>query len=780
MNKKRNLIGRLRVKEPRDTAAGVASVKNSVRIAARKMGFKRGMKALSALNQQGGIDCQSCAWPDPLKRTRAEFCENGVKALADEATTKLIDDKFFADRTVGELLTYSEHWLNEQGRLTRPMVLREGAEHFEPITWEEAFRIISRELNALPSPDDAAFYTSGRTSNEAAFLYQLFVRQFGTNNFPDCSNMCHESTSVALTETIGLGKATVRLEDLESAGLIIVMGQNPGTNAPRMMTSLKKAKLAGAKIIAVNPLPEAGLTRFKDPNPEHYDSLIGFAKELFIGDGAEIADVRIPVRIGGDMAFLKGVMKSILEREKKSPEPIFDYGFIGEHTAGFDDFIAGLERIGWPEILDRSGLTFDDIEEVADLIIASHSVVTCWAMGITQHKDSVNTIKDIVNLHLLTGNIGKPGAGLLPVRGHSNVQGDRTMGIWNHLRPEFKERLEREFSFKAPGNDGFATVDSIKAMHDGRVRVFVALGGNFAAAAPDTEFTEEALSRCELTVNILTKLNRSAIIGGKTRLILPCLGRSEKDLQISGEQFVTTENTMLNVQVSQGILEPASEHLRSEVWIVARMARAVLGSRTSVQWETFTENYDRIRDKIERVIPGFEKYNARVRQPGGFFLPNPPRERRFPTSDGLARFTVSSIAPFTLLDGQLAMTSIRSHDQFNTTVYELNDVYRGIFGSRRVILMNSDDIGLLGLKNGEIVDITSHFTDRERTIERFVVVPYEIPQGCCATYFPEANPLVPIDSKADGSNCPTSKMVVVTVTSHRKNGKRVMTGEFDC
>lgn len=771
-------IGKLKVTRPRTSAAGLKSVINSLRLSGRQMGLKRTKDLLLTLNQHGGIDCQSCAWPDPEERTKAEFCENGSKAMADEATKKLITDDFFAKTSVAELLEKSEHWLNQQGRLTRPMVLRENSEHYEPIEWDDAFGIIAEELKSLPSPDHAAFYTSGRTSNEAAFLYQLFVRQFGTNNMPDCSNMCHESTSVALAETIGLGKATVRLEDLESADLIIIIGQNPGTNAPRMMTSLRRAKQNGAKIIAVNPLKEVGLVNFTDPNPDHYDSSLECAKELLFGSGTELTDLHLPVRIGGDMALLKGMMKVMLEREKRSPHPLFDYDFITRHTSGYEEFVGGLEKIEWPEILEQSGLTVEQITDAAEMFLLAGRVVTCWAMGVTQHPDSVNTIKDIVNLHLLGGQIGKPGAGLMPVRGHSNVQGDRTVGIWNKMNPVFRENLEKEFNFKAPDGEGLATVETIRAMDDEKVRVFIAMGGNFVSASPDSEVTERAMRKCRLTVNVLTKLNRSALVTGRRALILPCLGRSERDMQPTGEQFVSTENTILNVQMSKGILEPASEHLRSEPWIVARMAKRVLGHRSTVDWDLMAANYDKIRDSISRVVPGFDDYNRRVREPGGFFLPNPPRDRQFNTSAGAARFSVSPLRRIELSEGQLLMTSIRAHDQFNTTVYELTDAYRGISGSRRVVFMNETDIGARGLRAGEVVDIVSHFLGEQRRAESFVIVPYDIPERCCATYFPEANVLVPLDSKADKSNCPSSKQVIVTIEPHLHNGSRVFTGEF--
>jgi molybdopterin-dependent oxidoreductase alpha subunit len=772
-------LGNLKVGEIKENAAGLSAVVNATKAVVRKAGAVRGTKLLLALNQKGGIDCPSCAWADPDgERTHAEFCENGAKAIADEAMTKSVGAEFFARYSVEELSAQSDQWLNAQGRLTEPVFLAEGATHYAPVTWEKAFHVLADELNSLASPDEAVFYTSGRTSNEAAFLYQLFVRNFGTNNLPDCSNMCHESTSVALAEATGLGKASVRLEDLENTDLIIIIGQNPGTNAPRMMSSLQRAKKNGARIIAVNPLPEAGLMNFVNPNPEHYDSLLKYPFEILSNHATPLADLYLPIRIGGDMAFLKGIMKFLLEREKYSPTPIFDHQFIDDKTEGFQDFVFNLESLDWETVVEQSGLTKAQIEEAAELYINSKRVITCWAMGITQHKKAVATIRDIANLHFLRGQIGRQGAGLCPVRGHSNVQGDRSMGIWEKMNPQFRANLEKEFHFKTAEKDGFNTVEAIKAMHDGRAKVFFALGGNFYSATPDTEFTEQALKNCNLTAQVITKLNRTALVTGKKSLILPCLGRTEIDMTGGREQFVSTENTMLNVQMSKGILEPVSEHLRSEVWIVGKLAQAVLKNRMRVDWDRLVNDYDRIREAISKVVAGCENYNHRVRQDGGFYMPNPPREGVFPTDSGKARFFISQIEKITLEAGELLMTTVRAHDQFNTTVYEENDRYRGIRGSRRVILMNETDIAARGLKPGEVVDITSYFEGETRRAESFIVVPYPIPKDCAATYFPEANSLVAINSVAEKSNCPTSKLVKITVAPHLQNGERVFTGEF--
>ncbi|MFN0279495.1 MAG: FdhF/YdeP family oxidoreductase [Pyrinomonadaceae bacterium] len=754
----------LKVSKPETTAAGMKAIRETMSNAFGKMGVVRGTRALLNLNQVGGIDCQSCAWPDPDEhRTIAEFCESGAKALADEGTKKRITSDFFAEHSIEEFTEKDDFWLNAQGRLTEPVVLRKGSTHYESISWDDAFRMIADELNALASPDEAIFYTSGRTSNEAAFLYQLFVRQFGTNNLPDCSNMCHESSGIALSESIGLGKASVRLSDFEMTDLVIVIGQNPGTNAPRMMSSLQDAKRAGAKMIAINPLPEAGLMNFVNPNPQHYPNPLLFPVALLGNKPTQLADLHLPLRIGGDMALLKGMMKVMLERERAAPGTIFDHQFITEKTEGYDKLIACLDATTWEDILSESGLKQSQIIEAAEMFISAKRVITCWAMGLTQHKKAVATIQDVVNLHLLRGQIGKEGAGLCPVRGHSNVQGDRTMGIWENVNEKFFAALEQEFNFTPPQKNGFSTVESITAMHEGRAKIFFAMGGNFASAAPDTDIVFDALKKCRLTVQVLTKLNRTALATGEQSLILPCLGRSEIDVQEDGEQFVSTESTMLNVQMSKGIFKPDSEQLRSEPWIVAQLAKATLGERTTVDWEKMAANYDNIRDAISRVVLGCENYNERIREAGGFYLPNPPRDGDFETNSGRAQFAANSLEKIVLKKGQLLLTTIRSHDQFNTTIYSNNDRYRGIEGSRRVIFLNIKNIDELGLKAGQSVDLTSHFEDCERHAFKFIVVPYPIPRDCAAAYFPEANPLVPLGSFAERSQTPTSKSLIITI-----------------
>lgn len=770
-------LGNLVISEVHDTAAGMRAVLDSMKEAFTDAGVIHGTELLANLNQKGGIDCNSCAWADPDDhRTLAEFCESGVKAIADEATTKRVSPEFFNEHTIEELSKQSDQWLNAQGRITHPMILRENAKKYTPISWEEAFEVLANELNSLNSPDEAVFYTSGRTSNETAFLYQLFARQFGTNNLPDCSNMCHESTSFALSESIGLGKATIRLEDLEDTDLIIIIGQNPGTCAPRMMTSLEKAKQKGAKMISINPLPEAGLMNFVQPNPQHAQNIFTFPFKLLTGEGTHFTDLYLPVRIGGDMAIVKGMMKVLVEMDKQ--DSIFDREFISEKTSGYEDFVINLDKISWEDIIEQSGISREQIAEAAEMYAKANRVITCWAMGVTQHTEAVATIQDIVNLHLLRGNIGRQGAGLCPVRGHSNVQGDRTMGIWDKLKPEFRDKLEIEFNFSAPKEDGFDVVKSIEAMHDGRAKVFFAMGGNFQMATPDTDVTAEALQKCNLTAQVITKLNRTALVTGKQSLILPCLGRTEKDIQNGTEQYQTTESTMLNVQVTHGILEPASEHLRSEPWIVGKLAQAVLQDKTTVDWEAMISDYDVIRDSIARVIKGCENYNENVKRDGGFYMPNPPHDGVFPTDSGKALFKSSELNRIELNEDELLMTTIRAHDQFNTAIYELHDRYRGINGSRRVIMMNENDIAERGLQQGEVVDITSYFDGEKRFAQSFIVVPYPIPRQCAATYFPETNVLVPLKSTAKKSNCPTSKSVIITVAPHLHNGERIFSGEF--
>jgi molybdopterin-dependent oxidoreductase alpha subunit len=738
----------LKLGAPKTAAAGPKAVAVSMAHVIGTAGFRRGLRALFTLNQKEGVDCPSCAWPDPDgHRASAEFCENGAKAVAWEADSRKLTADFFRAHSIEDLARETDYWHGQQGRLTEPLVLRPGSRHYEPISWDDAFALVAGELNALGSPDEALFYTSGRTSNEAAFLYQLFARQFGTNNLPDCSNMCHESSGSALGPTVGIGKGTVKLDDFAKAQLILILGQNPGTNHPRMLTALQAAKRAGATIVAVNPLKEAGLLAFKNPQEVRG----------WLGSGTPLTDLYLQVRIGGDQALLKGVMKALVARGA------VDKAFVAEKTDGYEALADALETVTWEQVVEQSGIAREAVEQLAELVAKSERVIACWAMGLTQHKHAVATIQEVVNLLLMRGSIGKPGAGLCPVRGHSNVQGDRTMGIYEKPAPAFLDALDREFQFAAPREHGFDTVDAIRAMRDGRAKVFFALGGNFLSATPDTAATAAALANCRLTAHVSIKLNRSHLVTGRTALILPCLGRTERDTQLGAEQFVTTENSMGVVQMSKGSLVPASRALLSETAIVCRLARATLGPRSQVPWSDFESNYDLIRDRIERVIPGFENYNARARQPGGFYLPNKPRDGAFPTATGKARFTAHPLHEVRVEPGQLVMMTIRTHDQFNTTVYGLDDRYRGIKHERRVVLMCAADIAARGLKAGDVVSLTSHYRGETRVARPFVVVAYDIPAGCCATYFPETNVLVPLDSTADGSNTPTSKFVAVTV-----------------
>ncbi len=739
------------------SAAGLPAIANTFRVALPKMGISKTLRTFLQVNQKDGFDCQSCAWPSPDgKRHRFEFCESGAKAMADEGMTQTIGAEFFAKWSIAELAAQSDHWLNAQGRLAEPMLRREGCGHYEPIGWDDAFALIGEELRALDSPDRAAFYTSGRASNEAAFLYQLFARQFGTNNLPDCSNMCHESSGTALVESLGIGKGTVTLEDFEQTDLILIVGQNPGTNHPRMLTSLEHAKKKGAAIIAINPLAETGFLRFTDPNPEEYPTPIHFAAHL-LGSGDPLADLHLPVRINGDIALLKGMMKVLLA-EDETTGGVLDHAFIRDHTGGFAELYADLEATSWHDIVEGSGVPREEIERAGRMVARSKRVIACWAMGLTQHRDAVSTIRMLVNLLLLGGHIGRPGAGTCCVRGHSNVQGDRTMGIWERPTGPFLDALDKEFGFASPRDPGHDTVDTITAMHEGEIEAFVSLGGNFLSAAPDTVCTADALQRCKLTVQISTKLNRSHLMTGRTALILPCLGRSERD----PGGTLTVEDAMGVVSASTGRFEPVSPNLRSESAIIAGIAQATLGRRSTVAWTELAGDYDKVRDRIGRVVMGFERFNERLAT-GPFYLPNPARERKFVTSSGKAHFAVAPISSHDLGGDRYILMTIRSHDQFNTTIYGYHDRYRGVHGGRRVLFMNAADIAARGWSNGMRVDITSHFNAERRMARRFQLVAYGIPRRCVAAYYPEANVLVPIGSVAMESNTPTYKSLHVTL-----------------
>jgi formate dehydrogenase major subunit len=731
------------------SAAGATAVAVSMKRAIEQMGVARTARTLSKLNQVDGFACQGCAWPDPApgERAHAEFCENGAKAVTEEATRRTIGREFFAAHPMAELRERTDYWLGQQGRITEPVYLPPNGTHYEPITWDDAHRLVARHLNALESPDQAIFYTSGKTSNEAAFAYQLFVRAYGTNNLPDCSNMCHESTSVALAEVIGIGKGSVTLSDIHDAELIVIAGQNPGTNHPRMLTALEKAKRNGARILAVNPLREAGLTRFK--NPQKVRGVVG--------KGTVLADLHLPIRINGDLALLQAIGALLLEWNA------LDHDFIERHTTGFEEWAEHVRTLDWDVVRRSTGLTREQIEEAAAMFRDSRATVLCWAMGITQHRNAVATVKEFANLAFLQGNIGKPGAGLCPVRGHSNVQGDRTMGIWERPPAHFLDSLRDEFGFEPPREHGLDIVAAIKALRDGDARVFFAMGGNIVSAAPDTQTTEEAFGQAALTVHVSTKLNRSHVAHGREALILPALGRSEKDLTGGRPQRVTLENSMSTVHASQGPLEPASPDLRSEVDIVCSLALATLGDRHGIPWADFRSDYGQIRQRISRVVKGCEGYDEKIDRPGGFTLPHPPRDgRTFPTDKDRAIFTVSPTSVLEVPEGHLLLQTLRSHDQFNTTIYGLEDRYRGISGGRRVVFVHPDDIAALGFEDGSMVDLVSvdeEGTSREAPL--FRVVGYDQPRGCAAAYYPETNPLVPLDHTAEGSNQPASKSIVI-------------------
>ena len=741
---------------PKNSAAGIPAVLSTMKYGLRNMGVINSITKLSKVNDFHGFDCPGCAWPDPdSHRSFAEFCENGAKAVSDEATKSRADSDFWSKWSVSELSQKSDYWLNSQGRLTEPMILNPDSKHYQTISWNDAFDIIADNLLLLDNPDEAIFYTSGRTSNEAAFLWQLLARRFGTNNLPDCSNMCHESSGVALNESIGIGKGTVTLDDFNSADLIIVVGQNPGTNHPRMLTALRDAKKKGASIISINPLIETGMKKFK--HPQNPIEMLGF--------GSKIADKHLKVKINSDQALFRAFSKSLIESGN------VDEIFIDKYTNGYEDYRKIVLESDFSELSDITGIQLQEILDVGEKVSQSKSTIVCWAMGITQHKNSVSTIQEIVNFLLLGGNIGKKGAGVCPVRGHSNVQGDRTVGINHKPSSIFIDSLEKSTGIRSPEKHGFDSVEAVKAMEEGLGKVFLAMGGNFLSAMSDTNRTSTALSNCNLTVHISTKPNRSHLVTGKTGLILPCLGRTEEDIsQIVGKQFVTVENSMGIVHSSTGTFKPASDKLISEPAIVSGIAGALESrlERSGIPWKNLSENYDLIRDLIENTIPGFEDYNVRIKSKSGFYLPNPPRDSRtFKTKNGLANFVSSDIS-YAKSSDKFMMMTIRSHDQYNTTIYGLDDRYRGIKNGRRVVLMNNIDIVNLGLSKGSMVDLSSEMKSGLVVSPNWFVVPYEIPEGNIATYFPESNILIPLDSVADRSNTPTSKSVPISITKSSK------------
>ncbi|WP_194396138.1 FdhF/YdeP family oxidoreductase [Microbacterium atlanticum] len=799
---------RVHVTRPKKVAVGVPAVLHALEMANEQMGVTRSVQTLLQVNQKDGFDCPGCAWPEEDRRHVAEFCENGAKAVAEEATLRRVEPEFFASHSLDELRAHDDWWLGQQGRLTHPMMLDEGASHYRPISWDDALRLIADELRSLDDPDEAVFYTSGRTSNEAAFLYQLLVRGIGTNNLPDCSNMCHESSGSALTETIGIGKGTVSIEDIHEADLLIVAGQNPGTNHPRMLSALEKAKQRGATIIAVNPLPEAGLMRFENPQT---------VRGVAFG-GTKLADEFVQIRLGGDQALFQAIGKHLLEAEA-AEGGVLDAEFIATHTSGFEAYRQAMTDAPWREFVAATGLPEKALRRVGEAVRASKATIVCWAMGLTQHKHSVPMLRDVVNMLLLQGNIGRAGAGVCPVRGHSNVQGDRTVGIYEKPSAAFLDALDREFGFAAPREHGYDTVEAIRAMRDGRVRFFMGMGGNFVSATPDTAVVEAGMARVGLTVQVSTKLNRSHVVTGRRALILPTLGRTDRDRRGGREQRVTVEDSMGAVHASRGRLAPPSEELLSEVAIVSRLSALVFGTSAGASgarpdapaappagggatrhdrgyperspreeartdgpdpagvghpsnvpladWAALEADYALIRSHIARVIPGFEDYEERIDKGRTLHLPNGPRDaRRFATADGKARFTVNPLVYPVIPRGRLLLQTLRSHDQYNTTIYGKDDRYRGIRGGRRVVLVNEKDIVALGFAEDDIVDLVSEWTRpdgtvEERRAEEFRIVAYRTPRGNAAAYYPETNVLVPLDSVADVSGTPTSKSVVV-------------------
>ena len=734
----------LKVGDAEDWAAGVPGVVHALEHGLEQMGPSRTARTLRLLNQPDGFDCPGCAWPEPTTPHLAEFCENGAKAVAAEATTRRIGPEFFAEHSIPSLLERSGWWLEQQGRLTHPLHRPAGSDHYVPVSWDQAFAIAGNHLRGLDSPDQAVFYTSGKASNEAAFAWQLFARTLGTNNLPDCSNMCHESSGEALTATIGIGKGSVSHDDVALADLVLVVGQNPGTNHPRMLSSLEECVRRGGEVVAINPLREAGLVAFRNPQ----------TVRGVLGHGTALAAQHLPIRLGGDLALFQELNRRLLQADA------LDHAFLAEHTEGLEDLRAHLAQLDGTQVVQATGLDPAAVEELFARVLAAKSIIVCWAMGLTQHRDAVATIQEIVNFLLLRGNLGRPGAGLCPVRGHSNVQGDRTMGIWERAPEAFLDAVQQRFDIAPPREDGLDTVDTIRAMRDGRLRVFLGLGGNFARATPDTAVTEAALTGLDLTVQIATKLNHGHLVTGREALLLPCLGRTEKDVRASGEQWITVEDSMSVVHRSRGRLAPASPLLRSEVAIVCGLAHAAVDS--PVDWVAMSDDYRVLREHIAAVVPGFEDFEARVAEPGGFTLPHPPRdERRFTTPSGKAQLTVNELTPLVIPPGRLLLQTLRSHDQFNTTIYGLDDRYRGIKGGRRVVFVHPDDLAERALTPGDLVDLVSEWEGTERRAEGFTTVAYDTPRGNAAAYFPETNGLIALDSTAVRSNTPTSKAIVI-------------------
>lgn len=739
-------------------AGGFGSIVSSLRFLNDEKAIVNGTKVLLKLNKKQGIDCPGCAWPDPKDASYAEFCENGAKAIAAETTTKRITASFFKQYSISELYSKSDYWLEQQGRLTQPMFKPAGSNYYEPIEWNELFSKLHTKIKALNNPNRAVFYTSGRTSNEAAFLYQLLGRQFGTNNFPDCSNLCHESSGVALKESIGVGKGTVTLNDFEHADLIFIVGQNPATNHPRMLGDLQKAAKRGATIVSINPLKEVGLQSFIHPQD---------VKAVLTGSATSISSYYLQPQIGGDFAFFTGIIKYLFEEETKG-NPIFDQHFINEQTTGFEELKQQIQNSNWEELETEAGIAKEDIIKIAQCYATSERTIICWAMGITQHKHAVATIQQMTNLLLLKGNIGKKGAGACPVRGHSNVQGDRTMGIHEKPPQEFLHALKETFHFTPPTAHGYDAVATINAMNEGKVDFFMGLGGNFVAATPDTNYTEAAIRKCKTTLHVSTKLNRSHLVTGEEAFILPCLGRTEVDTQNGIEQFISVEDSMSMVHLSKGVNPPASTQLRSEAFIVASIAEGIFDNSVHIPWSNFKTDYSLIREKISHVVQGFKGYNEKLKE--GFYLGNTAAKWKWKTTTGKANFIFEGFKKNECHDAPFKLMTVRSHDQYNTTVYGLNDRYRGIKNERKVLFINPDDVRQLNLMENDLVDIETKWYDNQtRIVKDFKVKPFAISKGCLAAYFPETNTLVPIDAIADKSHTPMSKFIPVSISKSNQS-----------
>ncbi len=746
--------------DPKSKSVGFPAIWSSLKHMKRYMDWPDALKSSLKMNQKGGFDCPGCAWPDPDDdRSRVgEYCENGIKALAEESSFNVIGSEFFKKHSISELRKWDERALSKAGRLKEPLIYKKGHDHYESITWEEAFSRISDQLASYTDPNQAIFYTSGRTSNEAAFLYGLLARSYGTNNLPDCSNMCHETSGRGLSETLGIGKGSITLDDIHQSELILVIGQNPGTNHPRMLSALEKCKKNGGKIIAINPLKEAGLVQYTNPQSPW---------GLMTG-GTDLSDLYLQVVINGDIPLLKAVMIKLLEIES-SVGGIVDHDFINEHTLGYDAFVEEMKNQDLQECIALSGIDEKEIDQAVAWIADSKSMIICWAMGITQHLNGVQNVREIVNLLLLRGAIGKKGSGVCPVRGHSNVQGDRTMGIWEKMPTAFHEKLEKAFGISSPREEGYHTVSAIEAMADGRAKFFMSMGGNFLSAVPDTDRCAVGFEKIDMQVHVSTKLNRSHLITGAESIILPVLGRSEIDVQDSGYQFVSVENSMGIVHSSKGVLPPKSSNLKSEVAVVCGIGHALKKHKvgSSINWDKMVRDYDKVRDKIEEVIPGFDDYNVQVRKPAGFYLPNGVKKRKFNNSHQKALFTVNALPELSIPSGKFRLGTVRSHDQYNTTIYEYGDRYRGIKAGRKVVFIHPEDILESGFRAGERIDLFSEYKNERRTVYGFTLVPYDLPRRCLMAYFPEANPLVPIQLCNPITGTPASKNIIVELVKRQ-------------